>query len=856
MPDLLQPYTVLLITATALSATMAVTALRMRPTLGTRSFAILMSAVALWAFTAFFEFIAYDFATKAFSYGLKYLFVAVVPVAWFSFGLYYANRLRSLSSKQILFLMVIPGITIALVATNPMHHLMFTSFRVHTFEGGRLLFSDFGPWFWIHAAYSYLLLMIGFFYLVKSLGDSSGPYRRQLVALLVGGLTPWLCNMLFILKRQPFPFLDLTPFAFSISGLAFLWGIMRHRLLDIVPIAREVVIHNIEEGIVVTDDEQRILDANPKAAELFAMAPADMIGRKAYRIADWWPLSRSTRGAVPNGWGDVLALTVSGHARSIDISVSELGGSGEAKGSLVILRDITERKKIEKVLRHSEKRFRSFSENAPMVIFELNDKGRITYTNPAWMATMGHDRQACHGQMLADLMEEEQGPAFDTLFTELVQGDLSIAEINLRLQDNAGHKRLFNTIMARNTTNEGTVSGVIGMAKDITEEQKLQEQLLMARKMEAIGTLASGIAHDFNNLLMGIQANISLLWMESNESGALREKLLRIEEQIKTGAGLTRQLLGYARKGRFQVSAIDLRDVIIEAINVIKHTSKNIMIEEQLDDRPLVVNADRGQIELVLLNLLVNAVDVMPGGGHISLACRLIDNEVVAHHWPDLSPGRYIKLAVTDTGVGMDPHTCERIFEPFFTTKDVGRGTGLGLASVYGVVHSYSGRIRVDSQLGRGSTFTIVIPASNGTPPPTTKAGEAPLPSRRQSGTLLVVEDEEAILELSLEMIQSLGFNSLSASSGEEAVRLYRQYQESIDLVLLDIIMPGMDGWTVLHELQKINAQVKVIIASGYNIPARKKHVLADNSHVTLQKPYTRSALAHAIAEILPPAAP
>jgi CheY-like chemotaxis protein len=237
------------------------------------------------------------------------------------------------------------------------------------------------------------------------------------------------------------------------------------------------------------------------------------------------------------------------------------------------------------------------------------------------------------------------------------------------------------------------------------------------------------------------------------------------------------------------------------------------------------------------------------------LACRSIGNSDVADHWPDLQPGRYIELTVADTGIGMDALTREHVFEPFFTTKEIGRGTGLGLASVYGVVHSYGGRIRVASRIGQGSTFTIVFPASTDRLPASAKVPrETPAPA--SGGTLLVVEDEPTILELSLEMVQSLGFNALSATSGEEAVRLYQRHQASIDLVLLDIIMPGMDGWTAFQELKKINAQVKVIITSGYGVTNRKKRILSGTPHGTLQKPYTRATLAKMIAKVLAIPAP
>jgi len=395
MSYLLQPYTILLFLATGLSAAMAISALKMKSNLGTRSVAILMGAVAFWAMVSIFEVISPDPQTKIFSHGFKYLFIVIVPVAWLSFGLYYANRLRHWRIVHLLLLSIIPLMTLLFVATNSIHPLMFTSLEWHHYNKGVLLFRHFGPWFWVHTTYSYILLLIGFFYLAKSLLNSPGPYRRQLISLLIGGLTPWICNSLFIFKKSPFPYLDLTPFAFSISGLAFLWGIMRYQLLDLVPIAKEIVIHNLHDGIIVIDEARRILDINPTAARMVMKSPDELIGQSPDQVITWWSsLSDLQTGGDHNF--QMIKINLDDGVRWVRVSKTPLHNNGRMAGQLVVIVNITDIHNAEEALRLSEDKFKSITENAPILIFSLDTSEKFTYTNPAWQKILGYSQEVPH----------------------------------------------------------------------------------------------------------------------------------------------------------------------------------------------------------------------------------------------------------------------------------------------------------------------------------------------------------------------------------------------------------------------------------------------------------------------------
>jgi signal transduction histidine kinase len=311
--------------------------------------------------------------------------------------------------------------------------------------------------------------------------------------------------------------------------------------------------------------------------------------------------------------------------------------------------------------------------------------------------------------------------------------------------------------------------------------------------MEAIGTLAGGIAHDFNNLLMGIQGYTSLMLLDTSPGHPHFEKLKAVESIVQSGADLSRQLLGYARGGRYEVKALNLNEVIEKTASMFGRTKKELEIHRNLLPGLWSVEADQGQIEQVLLNLFVNAWQAMPGGGSLYLSSNnvMLDEEYIKAY-DDVKPGPFVKISVTDTGVGMDEQMKARIFEPFFTTKGMGRGTGIGLASVYGIVRGHKGIIAVYSEKGHGASFNIYLPASD-------KAAEERIARPKAENikgheTILLAEDEPVIAQVTTEMLKSLGYEVLNASTGEEAAEIYREHRERIDLVIMDMVMPGGGG--------------------------------------------------------------
>jgi len=385
---------------------------------------------------------------------------------------------------------------------------------------------------------------------------------------------------------------------------------------------------------------------------------------------------------------------------------------------------------------------------------------------------------------------------------------------------------------------------------DISERKRLESQFFNAQKMEAIGTLAGGIAHDFNNLLMAIEGLASLILQDTGADHPHYATLTKIEKQVKNGAKLTAQLLGYARRERSESALIDLNQVVRETAEAFGRTRKQIAINLDLDDALRPVDANPGQIEQVLLNLCVNAADAMSDGGRLSFKSSNATREVMQDHAYMPKRGEFVQLDVQDSGVGMDEATRERIFEPFFTTKEMGRGTGLGLASVFGIVKSLGGFIEVDSEIERGTTFRIFLPASSRILTADLQpVGEQTVMT--SSRTVLLVDDEEVVLDVGAQMLQHFGYAVLPAANGQEALQIYAENKEKIDLVILDMVMPDMGGRVVYDRLKQCNSEVKVLLSSGYSLSGEASEIMKSGCNGFIQKPFNIKELTAQIDHIL-----
>ncbi len=377
-------------------------------------------------------------------------------------------------------------------------------------------------------------------------------------------------------------------------------------------------------------------------------------------------------------------------------------------------------------------------------------------------------------------------------------------------------------------------------------ESKLQE----AQKLEALGRLAGGIAHDFNNLLMGIQGNTSLMLLKLASDHSHFERLKNTEQFVLRGSELTRQLLGFARGGKYEAKPTDLNALIAECSRLFGRTKKEISMNLDFESDLWTVCIDRGQIEQVLLNLFVNAWQAMPGGGNLDIGTENVHIEEKKIKGLECAkPGNYVKTSVTDKGIGMDPKTIKRIFDPFFTTKEMSRGTGMGLASAYGIIQNHSGFFAVESEVGQGSVFSFFLPAVNGfaSKKETCDSGEL----LQGEETILIVEDEDTIAEVASEMLKNLGYTVLIARSGQEALEIYEKQPSFIDLVILDLIMPRMSGSRTFDLLKEMNPHIKVLLSSGYSLSGEASDIMERGCAGFVQKPYDIYQLSKKVREIL-----
>ena len=532
-----------------------------------------------------------------------------------------------------------------------------------------------------------------------------------------------------------------------------------------------------------------------------------------------------------------------GDVRTVFIQTGVIPETNKSIASII---DITPRKKAEEALQESQEKYRLLFENANDAIFIVQD-GVIKFPNPGLLDLVGYSAEELAQMQFTDLVH----PADRTMVLERYQKRITgapdiPATYSHRAIDKTGDELLVELSSVRITW-EGRPA-TLNFVRDTTQQKKMEAQLQQAQRMESIGTLAGGIAHDFNNLLMGIQGNASLLLSEIDRSHPYYERLNNIEQYVKSGSELTRQLLGFARDGKYELSPSDLNPIIDTSVNIFGRTKKEIRIHKKYQKEIWAVDMDQGQIEQVLLNLYVNAWQAMPGGGDLFLQTEnvILKEDFVNPY--DVEPGRFVKISITDTGIGMDAATQQRIFDPFFTTKEKERGTGLGLASAYGTINNHGGIIRVYSQLGDGTTFDIYLPATEKIVNTEQSKYKEPM---RGSEVLLLVDDEEMILEIGKDMLEKLGYKVVVAESGRKAVEIYERNQNAIDMVILDMIMPDMSGNETYDRLKEINPAIKTLLSSGYSINGEAQAILNSGCHGFIQKPFNLTNLSQQIRKIL-----
>ncbi len=524
---------------------------------------------------------------------------------------------------------------------------------------------------------------------------------------------------------------------------------------------------------------------------------------------------------------------------------------------------IAAKKAVSARLEASERQFEYMVNNSPDLIFILDQKGCFTFVNHQFEKVLGFLKQDLIGQRFETVVHKDDLSKTEALINFDTPGYHDGKESQFRFlkmgkmrskQDFFGscaYMELKTSPLHLPASDEKEeFRGLYAVARDVTDRVNLENQLRQAQKMEAIGTLAGGIAHDFNNILMGIQGYASLVKTGFQKESEEYKRLASIDEYVFSGAEMARQLLGFAQKTTQEASLINLNYLLKMSAKMFGRTKKDILIEQYLEKDLWGTIVDEGQIKQVLMNLFVNAWQAMPNGGKIIIRSEnaVVDDAKAGE--PGLAPGTYVKITVADTGIGIEEEIISRIFDPFFTTKERGQGTGLGLATTYGILKSHKGMVRVESEPGKGSAFMFFLPAKRTRVEMLKKAEEKPAIINGK-GTILLVDDEKGVVEVCSDMVATLGYHVKAVSSGKEAIDAITSGKDRIDLVILDLVMPSMSGQQAFEKIRAIDPDIKIIVSSGYSREEEIEKMMQKGCDGYILKPFDMATLSRKLDGVL-----
>jgi two-component system cell cycle sensor histidine kinase/response regulator CckA len=623
------------------------------------------------------------------------------------------------------------------------------------------------------------------------------------------------------------------------------------------------VVEGSVQGILIHVDGV-IRFANQALADLTGFDRAEqLVGRSIWPfispedrpMVEQYAQARAEGRPAPTRY-DLRIIRRDGAVRWVDciVSIIEWGNELSVMGALV---DVTEQKVAEANLRASEERFRLLADNIKeaFIIVEV-PSGKTLYLSRMWEEIWGWDIEEAYAHPLLwlDSIDGEDRPLVARSFRALQHGEAATDVFRVHRPDRS--VRWVRARMFPVRDESGRVYRLVGLAEDITQVRHTEEQLRQAQRMEAVGRLAGGVAHDFNNLLTVIDGFTELVAEDLGPSHRSRKDLDQIRTAARSAASLTRQLLAFSRRQILQPQILDLNQVLRHVERLLGRViGEDVTLVMKLSEPLARTSADPGQIEQVIMNLAVNARDAMPSGGRLTIETANVelDAEYVARH-QDASAGKHVMIAVSDTGIGMDEATQRRLFEPFFTTKPAGRGTGLGLATVYGIVKQSQGSIWVYSELEKGTTFKIYLPVADGAAPALPPPSEVLVLDGTE--TVLVVEDQREVRGLIDKTLRRHGYVVLVASNGAEAAAIAREHMGTIHVLLTDVVLPGTGGREIARKLIAEREQLRVVYMSGYTDDAIVHHGVLDPGLAFIQKPFTGETLLRKIREVLDAAVP
>ena len=608
-------------------------------------------------------------------------------------------------------------------------------------------------------------------------------------------------------------------------------------------------------GFYSVDGDGRFLFVNETLADWLGVSPDDLVGNGA-KLGDflaspapsWAPAHAPFEGGG-EGRGEVILKSRQGvvHQALITQSVIRSGGALRTRS---VARDLTPERDWQMALQQSRERFGRFFAQAPVGIAMLDTEGKFAEANAALGAFFDVEPAALAGRTLVGFLPENERAGLASKLTAAMAGSPPTGPVELRLQNEK------SAALAMSRDSEG---GLILHFIDTTEQKKMEAQFIQSQKMQAVGQLAGGVAHDFNNLLTAMIGFCDLLLLRFKAGDPSFADIMQIKQNANRAANLVRQLLAFSRQQTLQPRVLDITDTLADLSHLLRRLIGENIELKVVHGRDLgLVKVDQGQLDQVIINLAVNARDAMPGGGTLSIRTSNIVNEAPMRHGDEIMPpGEYVRIEVADTGIGIRKENLQRIFEPFFSTKEVGSGTGLGLSTVYGIVKQTGGFVRVESEPGKGATFSIFLPRHRGDEAQGTARApgdETMLPrDLTGTGTVLLVEDEDPVRLFSSRALKNKGYRVIEADSAERALAILQEGEQKVDLIITDVVMPKMDGPTLIKEVRELHPdkRLKVIFISGYAEDNFRKR-LGDEADIHfLPKPFSLKQLAGKVKEVM-----
>jgi PAS domain S-box-containing protein len=651
---------------------------------------------------------------------------------------------------------------------------------------------------------------------------------------------PWLGNVVFVSRSEAAGTIDATPFLFTCTAVMAAVAVFRYRVLEPIPTLLDARIEVIGDGFLIVDQSLRIADLNRAAEAIIRRDRAAAAGERIERVLRDWPAD------IEHEVRQDLTLSAADGTRTYDVRITPIQPAGERRsGYVVLLRDVTEHRLAEAALRDSELRYRGLVENARDLICTCDLDGHILTMNQAGLDLTGYASAELVGRRIFDLVAPESRDHAAAVFTGVKpDGPAGTTEVSVLTRD--GHTIVLE-LASWPQCRDGVAIAVQAIGRDVTERRRLEEDLRQAQKMESVGKLAGGIAHDFNNLLTAIIGYASLAEAEQTPGTALHEWIEQIRRSGEQAATLTSQLLAFGRRQVLRPVDLDLNAVVDDIQKMLRRLiGERIELVVHLAPDLARVRADRSQIEQVIVNLVVNARDAMPRGGRLTIST---DNAP--------PPGGHAVLSVDDTGEGIAPAILERIFEPFFTTKPLGRGTGLGLATVYGIVKQSGGDIQVQSAPARGARFTVLLPTVSSSseavePQVSARAqGDAPASARVRGATVLIVEDDPGVRSFAAQVLRDAGTIVFEAGNAAEALAIAARESKPLDLLLTDVVLPGIDGGDLAGRLRALRPGLRVLFMSGYTPEEIVVGAALASDGLLLRKPFLPATLRERVAHVL-----